>query len=167
MLKCTQWVFIEKIFLDTKFVVVCNATKLFAEWKSVHLFTSDVIIKVYCRATNKLATLQTRPKLGPHTMERGDTMGDTADRGGQGVRTTAAMITMTMTEIADRMETTTPTTEMATMTGIQDMAPATLTVATWMSTTMMRQTTTVLCPMTDHGEPGLCIEPEVCLKETS
>lgn len=94
-------------------------------------------------------------------------MGDTADRGGQGVRTTAAMITMTMTEIADRMETTTPTTEMATMTGIQDMAPATLTVATWMSTTMMRQTTTVLCPMTDHGEPGLCTEPEVCPKETS
>ena len=137
--------------------------------ESVHLFTSDVIIKVYCRANNKRATLQTRPKLGPHTMERGDTMGDTADPGDQGVKTTAAMITMTMTEIADRMETTTPTTEMATMTGIPDMvpAPATLTVATWMSTTMTRQTTTALCPTTGPGEPGLCIEPEVFPKETS
>ena len=149
--------------------MVCNAKKLFAKWKSVHLFTSDVITKVYCRANNKRATLQTSPKLGPNTMERGDTMGDTADLGDQGVRTTAAMITMTMTEIGDRMEITTPTTEMATMTGIPDMvpAPATLTVATWMSTTMTRQTTTALCPTTGPGEPGLCIEPEVCPRGTS
>lgn len=50
----------------------------------------------------------------------------------------------------------------------EDMMEDTETVDTMMSSiTMMTQTTTGHCHMTDQEEPDLCTEPGVCHRETS